>query len=277
MALGGYAASLPPEILTIRTTSANGATPFLADKRGKRFLIIQEPEGDSTIQVGKMKGLTGGDKVPARKLFGDPFEYVPQFKMLLVCNKLPKIPADDGGTWRRIRVTLFGSKFVKSKAEIDEKKHRYLADMSIDEDKMKDWAPAFMWILINIYYPKYIKTDEEGGGLNEPEEVRAHSEKYRKESDIFFEFLKEMVEITGDDSDSEKTVVLFQQFRDWHRDNFNQAAKFAKRDLEEYLEEKKCLRIEKNIVYGIKSTGLSIDDSDDDEKGKKKEKKRKIN
>ena len=273
MALGQYASSLPPEILTIRTTSANGATPFLADKRGKRFLIIQEPEGDSTIQVGKMKGLTGGDKVPARKLFGDPFEYVPQFKMLLVCNKLPKIPSDDGGTWRRIRVTPFTSKFVKNKADVDESKNHFLADMSIDEEKMSEWAPAFMWTLINLYYPLYIKQVENGGGLNEPEEVRAHSEKYRKESDVFFEFLTEMVEITGNNNDTEKTVVLFAQFRDWHRDNYNHAAKFAKKDLEEYLEDKRGLKIEKNVVYGIRSTGFNMDDDDEDEVINIKEKK----
>jgi P4 family phage/plasmid primase-like protien len=272
--LGQYAGSLPPEILTIRNNSPNGATPYLADKRGKRFLILQEPEGDSTIQVGKMKGLTGGDKVPARKLFGDPFEYTPQFKMILVCNKLPKIPSDDGGTWRRIRVTRFDSKFVKTFAEVNEDKHHYLADLSIDEERLKEWAPAFMWMLINIYYVKYMKPLEEGGGLNEPEEVREYTEKYRKESDVFFEFLKEMIDVTGNDNDSEKTVLLFSQFKDWHRDNYNHATKCARKDLEEYLEEKRGLRIEKGVVYGVRGAWDKLD-SDDDEKDKEKEKEKK--
>jgi P4 family phage/plasmid primase-like protien len=268
--LGQYAASLPPEILTIRNNSPNGATPYLADKRGKRFLILQEPEGDSTIQVGKMKGLTGGDKVPARKLFGDPFEYTPQFKMILVCNKLPKIPSDDGGTWRRIRVTRFESKFVKSFAEVNESKHHYLADLSIDEEKLKEWAPAFMWMLIHIYYVKYIKPLEEGGGLNEPEEVREYTEKYRKESDIFFEFLTEMVDITGDNNDSERISLLFTQFNSWHRDNYNQGTKCARKDLEEYLVDKRNLKIEKGVVYGIRGAWDKIDDDDDDKDRKKK-------
>lgn len=248
--LGKYSGSLPPEILTIRNNSPNGATPFLADKKGLRFLSIQEPEGDSTIQVGKMKGLTGGDAVPARKLFGDPFSYRPQFKIVLVCNKKPKIPADDEGTWRRIRDIQWKSKFV-GYDKVDESKHHYLRDEEIDE-KLIDWAPAFMWMLINQYYPKYNKDPKEGGGLQEPSEVTADSRKYRKESDVFHEFLSEMVEFTGNEKDSEKIVLLFAMFKDWHRDNYNQGTKFARKDLEEYLEEKKEWKCDKGTVLGVK-------------------------
>jgi P4 family phage/plasmid primase-like protien len=268
--LGQYAGSLPPGILTSKDNSPNGATPYLADKRGKRFLIIQEPEGDSTIQVGKMKGLTGGDKVPARKLFGDPFEYTPQFKMILVCNKLPKIPSDDNGTWRRIRVTRFDSKFVKNFADVNEEKHRYLADLSIDGEKLKEWAPAFMWMLIHTYYVKYIKPLEDGGGLNEPEEVRQYTEKYRKESDVFFEFLNQTINVTGNINDSEKTQSLFNQFKEWYRDNYNQATKLAKKDLEEYLDEKRGLKIECGFVYGIKGKWENLDSDNEDNKTTKK-------
>ena len=33
-----------------------------------------------------MKEITGGDKLTARKLFGDVFEFKPQFKLVLCCN-----------------------------------------------------------------------------------------------------------------------------------------------------------------------------------------------
>lgn len=267
--MGKYSGALPSEVLTVRNNNPNGATPYLADKMGMRFLVIQEPEGDATIQVGKMKGLTGGDAVPARKLFGDPFTYRPQFKIILVCNKKPKIPADDGGTWRRIRDVQFKSKFV-GRDKVNEDKHHYLRDETIDE-KLVDWAPAFMWMLINQYYPKYIKNPKEGGGLQEPEEVTAASEQYRKDSDVFHEFLAEMVKFTGDEDHEERVVDLFNMFREWHRDNYNHNTKFARKDLEEYLDEKKGWKCEKGIITGIKVLfGDNDDDIDDDKKKKKK-------
>lgn len=256
ISLGKYASSLPSEILTIKNNNANSATPFLADKNGVRLLTIQEPEGDATLQVGKMKGLSGGDKVPARKLFGEPFEFVPQFKIFLICNKLPKIPSDDGGTWRRIRVAHFPSKFVKKKSDVDESKHHYLADKSIDEEKLKQWAPAFMWLLINVYYPKYILPDEQNGGLCEPDDVIKYSEKYRENSDQIYEFIKDMLIISNNIEDKIEITSLYSQFKSWCKDNHTQGTKLTKKEFTEYFEEKMKLQIQNKHILGIK---LSID------------------
>ena len=110
----GYFGTLPPTILTQKRGSSSAATPELADKFGKRVITLQEPEGDDKIHVGFMKNITGQDKIEARPLYGDPFQYTPQFKLLVACNHLPNIPSDDGGTWRRIRVIDFGIKFTSN-------------------------------------------------------------------------------------------------------------------------------------------------------------------
>jgi P4 family phage/plasmid primase-like protien len=252
-ALGDYGGVLKPTFLTTKDNNPEGATPSLSKTKGKRFIALQEPEGDSSIQVGKMKGLTGGDKIITRGLFQGSIEFVPQFKMILVCNKLPKIPSDDGGTWRRIRATPFKSKFVKSKNEVNHEKHHYLADLSIDEEKMKEWAPAFMWMLLNIYYVRYIQPND-NGGLQEPEEVKEYTEKYRKESDILFEFIRENVKLTDNEADTEKITTLFDMFKDWHRDFYNQSTRFSRKDLEEYLVEKMGIKVSKGLVYKVKGT-----------------------
>lgn len=252
-ALGGYSGSLPSEILTLRNNNPNGASPFLADKRGKRFLAIQEPENDATIQVGKMKELTGGDPVSVRKNYGDPFTYKPQFKMILICNDLPKIPSTDGGTWRRIRVAQFTSKFV-SKNLVDETKHHYLMDKSINDEKLKNWAPCFMWMLINIYFPKYNKPEEENGGLQETDEVKKFSLQYLIENDAIGEFISETVVITNDENDTESLQQFYRQFREWHKGNRNQPTKFDKNHIEKYLKENKKLKIDKTkgLIFGVK-------------------------
>ena len=66
---------------------------------------------DDNIYVGKLKQITGGDKLTTRGLFKETTEFKPQFKIILMCNQLPKLQNQDGGTWRRIEVVDFISKF----------------------------------------------------------------------------------------------------------------------------------------------------------------------
>ena len=110
--IGDYACTLPVALITQKRGRAEGATPALAATQGKRFACLQEPEGDETINVGLMKELTGGDTIIARKMYAEPVEFKPQFKMLLTCNILPDIKSSDRGTWRRVRAVEFTSVFT---------------------------------------------------------------------------------------------------------------------------------------------------------------------
>ena len=224
--LGDYSAVLPPTILTRKRGGAGNASPDIADKKGKRFLVIQEPEHDETIYVGQMKELTAGnDKVCARALYGNPFYFYPQFKLVLICNKLPHIPSDDQGTWRRLRVTPWETSFVD---------HKPTTKLEIQKDKklsasMDRWNKPFMWILLNIYYPKYIKT-----GLEEPEKVKAFTNSYRMDSDFYWEYLSENVQETKKDSDEENINVLYEMFSKWYTESYKKKSP-PKKELHKYL------------------------------------------
>ena len=119
-AMGTYCAKLPHTIITQKRPASNAAAPELLRTKGRRFVCLQEPDDNEKIQVGFMKELTGGDKIQARGLYKEPVEFKPQFKMLLTCNHLPRIPSDDGGTWRRLRVVEFTFKFVEDPQEPNE-------------------------------------------------------------------------------------------------------------------------------------------------------------
>ena len=208
--MGKYFGVLPTGILTRKRGASSSATPELADKNGKRLLVIQEPEHDDVVYVGQMKNLTGADTIAARALYGDPFEYKPQFKIILICNKMPNIPANDGGTWRRIEVSPFESEFVD---KVDPRKPRqFKKDPSLPE-KMKKWKAAFMWMLLNIYYKKY---KENNYIIEKPKKVTAFTDKYKRDSDKYQEFISEYIVETEDEDDSLSVVNLYQTFRNWH-------------------------------------------------------------
>ena len=258
MAMGDYASSVPPTLLTRKEKDASSATPELADKNGVRFLQMDEPEGDDHIFVSKLKRLSGNDKIAARALYQDLFYYKPQFKMILVCNKLPHIEAIDGGTWRRIRVTPWESRFIDLDEKIEDKVHEHYKDPDI-ENKMDKWKRAFMWLLIHKYYPIYRKA----GGVPEPNKIKKQSDEYQKSSDVYFEFMSENLEITGKKSDWEKTNEIYDNFKTWYKSSYNGGSMPLLKDFRSYITTSKY----KNqlIDTGSRITGLKIKLDDDDD------------
>jgi P4 family phage/plasmid primase-like protien len=239
--LGDYFGVLPTTVITKKRGSSSNATPELADKRGKRLLVIQEPEHDDVIYVGNMKQLTGGDWVEARALYGMPFMYKPQFKLLLTCNKLPHIPSHDGGTWRRLRVSPWESEFVDGEPELP---HQYPKDRELG-DKLKTWGPAFIWILLNKYYPIY-----KASGLNTPLKVTQHTEKYKKDTDTYLEFLVDYYIITKDEKDSEPLNIVYNCFKDWYQQAYSSKPP-PRKDFVNYLTDYKY-KIVNGEIKGLK-------------------------
>ena len=162
MGFGDYCCTLPVSLITQSRGRAEGATPALAQTKGKRFACFQEPEGTESINVGLMKELSGGDTLMARGLHKDPIEFKPQFKMVLTCNVLPDINASDRGTWRRVRAVEFKSVFTDQPDPNDE--FQFQIDEQLDE-KMETWKEPFMFLLLKEH-GRY-KTE----GITEPDAV----------------------------------------------------------------------------------------------------------
>ena len=73
---------------------------------------MQEPDEAVALNSGLMKLVSSGEKMYARDLFKSGTEFEVQAKFHLACNDKPKINTTDGGTWRRLVVINFTSKFV---------------------------------------------------------------------------------------------------------------------------------------------------------------------
>ena len=98
--------------LCSKRPASSAADPELANLQGRRIVTFSEPSRDETINTGYLKYLTGGDKIQTRALYKGPVTFYPQGKLYLICNDIPNIPSDDDGTWRRVKIILFQSKFV---------------------------------------------------------------------------------------------------------------------------------------------------------------------
>ena len=207
--LGEYSFSLPINLLTQKRQSASAANPELAKTKGRRFGYLSEPDKDDEIKVGLMKELTGGDKISTRKLYGEPFDFKPQFKLVLCCNDLPKIPASDQGTWRRLRILEFTSKFTDNPDPSNP--NEFKRDPFLPA-KIKGWKEAFISYLIS-YYKKYMET-----GLIEPEEVLKCTKKYQNDNDKFSEFIEEYIEYNPYDETIYHSITsVYDLYKRWAR------------------------------------------------------------
>ena len=227
LSYGQYADTFPVTLFTGKRAQSNAAQPEVVQSKGKRFMQVDEPEEGANINVGLMKNFTGGDKIKGRALFKDPIEFKPQFKIILVCNDLPKVPPYDGGVWRRLEVVEFISKFVENPEEENE----FPRDEHLSE-KLKDWKETFMSILLD-YYKLYQKE-----GLKAPEEVTKYTKEFQKNCDIYFDFISRYMKPISDKNYVVNLEDLFREFKLWYTENNMGGKCICKREMITYLEKK---------------------------------------
>lgn len=244
--LGEYFGILPVTFLTTKKKSSSGPTPELADKAGKRFLAIQEPEHNDTVYVGQMKEISGTDTLYAHAKFGDPFEYKPMFKIVLTCNNLPHIPSDDIGTWRRLRVTPWESRFVDN----PKGPKQFAKDGELNQ-KIKAWTQPLAWYLLNVCYPKYMKgVKGTSYKIKEPALVTKYTNNYKADSDFYLDFINEQLEITNDREDCETISFIYGMFKNWYKSGFDNKAP-SRKEFISYLERHKY-KCDKKNIYGLR-------------------------
>jgi P4 family phage/plasmid primase-like protien len=235
---GDYCCKFPVTMLTQKRAAANSATSELAKSKGKRFAVLQEPSEDEKLNVGLMKELSGGDKIQARALFKDPIEFKPQFKMVLTCNHLPNVPSDDGGTWRRIRLVEFTSKFTSDPDASNP--NEFPIDMDLS-NKFPDWCEHFMALLIE-YYGKYCDI-----GIKEPEEVLKCTKEYQRMNDYYMDYVEGELE-----KHTESFLMVndaYSVFKTWAKDNLPNI-KFKKNDFSKAMDKIFGKRSNMNRVEG---------------------------
>lgn len=103
--LGGYAKTAPIETFTASSTDRH--LTELAWLDGPRLVTSSETEPNRRWAESRIKTLTGGDRITARLMRQDPFQFRPKFKLLIAGNHMPSVHAVDEAIRRRFHVLPF--------------------------------------------------------------------------------------------------------------------------------------------------------------------------
>lgn len=217
-AFGDYFYTPPTTMLTGKQTQSAGATAELIPCKGARVVVVSETGNEDVLNCGTMKKLTGGDPFYARGLFREPIKITPQFKIILHCNKLPNISAEDKASWNRIRVLPFESEFVKEGEAPKTLKDQYnkkLFPMDKElKDKLGDLAEPFLWWLIRDY-ESFGDAD-----LYQPREVTCATDMYQKSNDFYLQFIDERIQKSESKHDFITLTLVYALFKEWYKDSF---------------------------------------------------------
>lgn len=175
--LGGYAANAQPDTLMAKKDGSGGPNSDIARLKSIRFVTTEEPSEGVRLNEALVKQLTGGGKVTCRFLFGDEFEYEPEFKIWIATNHKPVIRGTDVGIWRRIRLIPFEVNIPKDKVD---KNLKY---------KLREEMPQILrWAVEGCMM--YARE-----GLDMPDCVRKATDEYKSEMDLLQAFTDSCIEI----------------------------------------------------------------------------------
>jgi putative DNA primase/helicase len=169
--LGDYALSTRPETLMVKR--GDTIPNDVARLKGARLVIAVEAESSQRMAEGLVKQMSGQDRMTARFMRQEYFDFTPTFKIFLATNHKPLIRDTTHAMWRRVRLVPFTVTIP------DDQQDRHLA-----EKLRAEWPGILAWAVQGC-------RDWQRGGLGLPDEVRAATEEYRAEMDVLGEFLSE--------------------------------------------------------------------------------------
>jgi len=168
-AAGDYGMQAAPDLLVAK----KGAHPTeVADLFGKRLVASIEVEDGRRLAESLVKQLTGGDKVRARRMRQDFWQFDPTHKVFMAVNHKPEVRGTDTAIWRRIRLIPFTETIQPSEQ-----------DKKLPEKLRGELSGILAWVVEGCL-------EWQREGLQAPKEVRKATGQYRSEMDVIGAFCK---------------------------------------------------------------------------------------
>ena len=256
--LGELAIKFNTQYFTGKKVASGSANPELSRAAPPvRHATMEEPDADEQLNIGELKKLSGGDSYWARDLFErgkSTREVFPMFMLTFICNKLPKLKYSDKATWNRIRVIPFEATFVEPgepcPATFEEqiKQKRFPMDKEFGKN-IPGLVSAFAWYLLEWRQKVNVRV--------EPEKVREATAIYRRQNDVYRQFIEEC--IIDDDSSSLTLTEIYAQFKEWFKEGWPNMSLPIKNEVKEYFD-----RLWGESERGIKWDGHRIRTLQDD-------------
>jgi len=196
--LGNYTTNIQPQAIMVKQQS-NNASPEIAKLDGARLVTTTEPNEGMRIDEGLIKQLTGGDRVTARFLHENEFEFTPQFKLWMATNHKPFIRGTDDGIWRRMAIIPFTVQIPK---------HRI--DKNLKYKLRREMTAILNWAVEG--YAEWQRI-----GLSEPKTITEQRNEYRTEMDVTELFIEECCNRKS--KGREKAKNLYNAYSQWAKEN----------------------------------------------------------
>lgn len=217
--LGDYAMTAIPETLALKKwKDSSKASSDIARLNGCRFLNISEPSHDMIIDSALLKTLTGRDKITARFLNQNEFEFYPMFKLFINCNYLPIINDDTVFKSNRINVITFDRHFK------EEEQDKTLKDKLKAENEI---SGIFNWCLEGL---KNFREE----GLTTPKEIEEATAEYEKKNDKINKFFKQ--ELVKNSKKNVSCNDAYNKYCEWC--DQNKLPSLSKGEFMQYLKDK---------------------------------------
>lgn len=196
--MSGYAQSTKSE--TFMEKKNESVNNDIARLNGARFVTAIEMQENKRMSEELIKSMTGGDKLVTRFLYGEFFEYLPQFKVFLAANHKPVIRDTTNSIWRRIKLIQFTNTFTEQ-----ERDKNFSAKIMANElPGILAWAVkgCLLW---------------QQEGLRTPDEVARATAAYRTEMDAFTNFFTECC--VDDPEGRVSNKMLRAKYDEWSKEN----------------------------------------------------------
>ena len=192
--LGDYGLHTATETLLIKTYD-NAIPNDIARLRGARMVTAIEANFGRQLDEAKIKAMTGGDKLAARFMRGEWFEFQPEFKLFMVANDFLRVRQSSGAFWRRVRVISFD---VEVPAEE--------RDQHLSEKLRHEWPGILAWAVrgCRAWQRK---------GLGAPPAVQGATDKWREAADHVQLFINETCVMDGSSKTPASTVYAV--YKSW--------------------------------------------------------------
>jgi len=191
--LGDYGQAARAETLMVKR--GDSIPSDVARLAGARFVGAIEAEEGHRLAESLVKQMTGQDRMLARFMYKDFFEFKPVFKLFLITNHKPSIRGTDHAIWRRIHLLPFEVVIPD-----DEQ------DPELIEKLWQESSGILAWLVRGC-------AAWQKEGLSPPPEVQAATEDYRRTEDILGQFQEESC--VDRERENTEATFLYQVYKWW--------------------------------------------------------------